>query len=83
MEGLSEYVSGDLDTTTREMFLRDAVLSGGLLPVEQLHSFNHVAPHQVTLAYKESEAFIRYISEEYGQDKLPKLLLVDSQGIEP
>ncbi|MBN1822945.1 MAG: PD40 domain-containing protein [Endomicrobiales bacterium] len=75
MEGLAEYSGGDLDATTREMYVRDAATSKKLLPLEQLHSFNHVLPHQVTLAYKESEAFIRYIVEEYGEDKLPMLFV--------
>jgi hypothetical protein len=74
MEGLAEYSSGDLDATTREMYLRDAATTGNLLPLEQLYNFNHVLPHQVTLAYKESEAFITYLVDEYGKDKLPQIL---------
>lgn len=74
MEGLAEYSRGDLDATTREMYIRDAATSGTLLPVEQLHSFGHVLPHQVTLAYKESEMLMHFIADEYGEDKLPKLL---------
>ncbi|OGS24596.1 MAG: hypothetical protein A2314_01730 [Elusimicrobia bacterium RIFOXYB2_FULL_50_12] len=74
LEGLAEYTSGDLDSTTREMYLRDAATLNKLLPLEQLYSFNHVLPHQVTLAYKESEALMRYIADEYGRDKLALLL---------
>lgn len=70
MEGLAEYGAGDMDPTVREMYLRDAATSDGLLPLRSLENFNHVLPHQVTLAYKESEAFIRYIADEYGEDKL-------------
>lgn len=75
MEGLAEYSAGDLDSTTREMYLRDATVSKKLLPVDELYNFNHVLPHQVTLAYKESEALMHYIAEEYGSDKLHKLLI--------
>lgn len=74
MEGLAEYAGGDLDATTREMYIRDSATAGTLLPVEQLHNFGHVLPHQVTLAYKESEMLMRFIAAEYGEDKLPKLL---------
>ncbi|MHB9155186.1 MAG: peptidase MA family metallohydrolase, partial [Endomicrobiales bacterium] len=74
MEGLAEYVSGDLDRTTREMYVRDAATSGSLLPLEHLNCFTHLLPCQVPLAYKESEALIRYIADEYGAGKLPLLL---------
>lgn len=74
MEGLAEYSTGDIDATTREMYLRDASTCGQLLPLSQLHSFNHVLPHKVTLGYKESNAFMKYLAEEYGEDKLPRLL---------
>ena len=74
MEGLSEYCSGDLDSTTREMYLRDAAVSGRLFKIQQLYNFSHVMPHQVTLAYKESEAFMRFLAQEYGEDKLAKIL---------
>lgn len=75
MEGMAEYSAGDLDSTTREMYLRDAAIGRRLLPVEQLYNFNHVLPHQVTLAYKESEALIRYLADEYGPDKLSKFMI--------
>lgn len=74
MEGLAEYGAGDMDPTVREMYLRDAATSGGLLPMRSLENFNHVLPHQVTLAYKQSEAFIRFIVAEYGEDKLAQAL---------
>jgi dipeptidyl aminopeptidase/acylaminoacyl peptidase len=75
MEGLAEYSSGDLDRTVREMYLRDAATSRRLLPLEQLYNFSHVLPHQVTLAYKESEALVRYLADEYGAGKLPQFLI--------
>lgn len=74
MEGLAEYSTGDLEATTREMYLRDAATSGRLLPLGHLENFNHLLPHQVTLAYKESEACIRFIADEYGEETLPSLL---------
>ncbi|MHB9154144.1 MAG: peptidase MA family metallohydrolase [Endomicrobiales bacterium] len=74
MEGLAEYTSGDLDYVTREMYLRDAALDDGLLPLDYLFSFNHVMPHRVTLAYKESEALMHHIAREYGEEKLSVIL---------
>jgi hypothetical protein len=50
MEGLAEHASGAVDQVQEDLYLRDAVTSGTLLPITQLHGFNHVKPHQVTLA---------------------------------
>lgn len=83
LEGLAEYTGGDADATVREMYVRDAATLHKLLPIDQLYSFNHVLPHQITLAYKESESFIRYLTEEYGQDKLPRILEVYQNKFDP
>lgn len=45
-----------------------------LLPIDYLHSFNHVQPGQVMLAYKESGALINFLDEEYGIDKVNEIL---------
>lgn len=74
MEGLAEYESGHFDSTIREMYVRDAATSKRLVPLIQLHGFSHLKPHQILLAYKESESAIRFIEEEYGKDKIPLLL---------
>jgi len=74
MEGLAEYSTDDLAYTEREMYLRDATTSGTLLPVQHLHNFSHLKPHYVTLGYKESQAFMQFIAEEYGKEKLVSLL---------
>ncbi len=73
MEGIAEYEGGENDITTREMYLRDATLNKRLIPLFQLHSFNHLRPHQVVLAYKEGESILRFIAEEYGEEKVPDL----------
>lgn len=73
MEGIAEYEGGKNDATTREMYLRDATLNKRLVPLTQLHSFNHLKPHQVVLAYKESESVLHFIAEEYGEEKVPEL----------
>jgi len=58
------------------MYLRDAATTGRLFPIMHLHNFNHLKPHQITLAYKESEAIIRFIEQEYGREKLRRILPV-------
>ena len=74
MEGMSEYTSGAVDQVQEDLYLRDAVTSHTLLPLMLLHGFNHVKPHQVTLAYKTGGAAVRFIAEEYGEDKIGALL---------
>jgi len=73
MEGIAEYEGGENDATTREMYLCDATLNENLIPLYQLHSFNHLKPHQVVLAYKEAESVLHFIAEEYGEEKVPEL----------
>lgn len=74
VEGMSEYYSGEEDQVQREMVLRDAVTSKHWIPLALLHGFNHVKPHEVTLAYKTGEAAIDYIAREYGENKIGVLL---------
>ncbi len=74
MEGVSEYLTGSLDDTIEEVYLRDAATSGGLIPLPRLEALGHLKPHQVTLGYKEGSAAIRFLADEYGADKL-KLFL--------
>lgn len=74
MEGMAEYFSADRDEPQKEMVLRDAVTSKTLIPLRLLHNFNHVKPHQVTLAYKTGHAAMEYIAREYGEDKIGALL---------
>ena len=74
MEGLAEYNTRELAATERDMYLRDAVNGGKLIPLGQLHNFGHVKPHQVTLAYKQSNAFMQFIADEYGREKPSAIL---------
>lgn len=54
-----------------------------LLPLSYLHSFNHVKPHQVVLAYKESGTLVEYLIEEYGADKVSGILHAYKKVFEP
>ena len=69
MEGLSEYESSEVDRAEEDMVLRDAATRGALYPLSELHGFNHLKPHQVTLGYKQGGAAVRFLAEEYGRDK--------------
>jgi len=73
IEGLSEYESTEWETYDH-MLLRDVAISDMVIPLEKLHSFNHLRMHQVYLAYQEGHSAISFLAEEYGKDKLPKLI---------
>jgi Tol biopolymer transport system component len=70
MEGLAEYVTGDLDDVVEDMYLRDAATSGRLYSLYQLHGFSHLKPHEVTLGYKQGAAALRFLAEEYGAENV-------------
>ncbi|MEE9316472.1 MAG: peptidase MA family metallohydrolase, partial [bacterium] len=73
VEGLAEYESKEWETKDH-MFLRDAAISDMIIPLGKLHSFNHLKMHQVYLAYKEGHSAISFLAEEYGEDKVTKLI---------
>jgi hypothetical protein len=74
MEGLAEYGIGDIDQAEEDLYLRDAALDGKLYSLFELHGFNHLKPHQVTLGYKSGASIMRFLAEEYGPD-VPAALL--------
>ncbi|MCK4967129.1 hypothetical protein KAS50_08860, partial [bacterium] len=69
-EGLAEAWSGEWDMRA-EMVIRDAVLSGYLVPITNMYSIMGSF-----LMYKEGESFIRYLSERYGDEKI--LLIMEN-----
>ncbi|MDO8806732.1 MAG: hypothetical protein Q7R35_20160, partial [Elusimicrobiota bacterium] len=74
MEGIAEYETGLSDYAVEKLYVRDAVLSGGLIPLSRLNQFGHLKPHQTTLAYKTGGQAIRFLAEQYGPDKPRKML---------
>lgn len=74
MEGISEYVSGDVDLAESEMVIRDAVANKELPSLAELHGFSHLKPNQVTLGYKTGEAAMCFLADEYGEKKVGELL---------
>ncbi|HET6566712.1 MAG TPA: BamA/TamA family outer membrane protein [Rhodothermales bacterium] len=67
-EGLAEYWSGEPDYQ-HEMMIRDALFSNYLVPLENLDRISGTY-----LMYKEGEAVCRFISEEYGEEKILQLI---------
>ena len=77
MEGMAEYTTPGRNTID-EMVLRDAVLTDGLIPIETMNQA--WGQGNVFLAYKQSHALMEYIAEEYGPEKISRILrLWDSQ----
>ncbi|HHM24275.1 MAG TPA: hypothetical protein ENJ23_04460, partial [Bacteroidetes bacterium] len=67
IEGIAEYWSQGWDTQA-EMVLRDAVISGYLVPIEEMYQISGTF-----LMYKEGQAVCRYIARRYGEVKLLQL----------
>ncbi len=67
-EGIADYWAEEWSSQA-EMVLRDAVLSGYLVPVSQMDRI-----YGTYLMYKEGEAICRYISEKFGEEKLLQLI---------
>ena len=67
-EGIAEYWSGEPDYQ-HEMIVRDAIFSNYLVPLESMYRIRGSY-----LMYKQGEAICRFISEEYGEEKLLRLI---------
>lgn len=67
-EGIAEYWSEGWDTEA-EMFIRDAVLSGYLVPLSEMYRI-----YGTFLMYKEGQAICKFIAETYGEEKLLQLI---------
>lgn len=66
-EGIAEYWSTGWDSQA-EMLIRDAVLSGYLVPLSQMDRI-----YGTFLMYKEGQAICKYIAESFGEEKLLQL----------
>ncbi|MFH1569098.1 MAG: peptidase MA family metallohydrolase, partial [Gemmatimonadota bacterium] len=72
MEGMAEYGTGTWSTVD-EMVLRDAVLTDELIPLEVMDSYWEYLPNPF-LAYKQSHSLMEYIADNYGPEKISRLL---------
>jgi Tol biopolymer transport system component len=73
MEGVAQHEANAWDSTSA-MYVRDAVMDYNLIPLNQLRGFSHLPPHQIRLAYYQSDLFIQFLVDTYGQDTIPRLL---------
>ena len=74
MEGIAEQQTGLSDYAVEKLYVRDAVLSGTLIPLSRLNQFAHLKPHQTTLAYKTGGHAMRFLADQYGADKPRRML---------
>ena len=68
IEGLAEYWSYYWDTQA-EMILRDAVLNGNFIPLKDM-----LRIYGTFLMYKEGQNFLMFVADEYGEDKILKMM---------
>jgi len=68
IEGLAEYWSEGW-SSEGEMFIRDAVLNGYIVPTKQMYRI-----YGSYLMYKEGQSILKYISETYGEEKILQLI---------
>ena len=67
-EGLAEYWSEGWDSQA-DMVIRDAVMSGYLVPLSRMDTI-----YGSFLMYKEGQAILKYIAENYGDEKILQLI---------
>ncbi|MGQ9561773.1 MAG: peptidase MA family metallohydrolase [Candidatus Oleimicrobiaceae bacterium] len=68
VEGLAEYWSSGWDSQA-EMFIRDGVLNGYIVPVSQIYQI-----YGSFLMYKEGQAIVKYIDDTFGEEKILRLI---------
>ncbi len=70
IEGLAEYWSAGWNEEA-DMFIKDAILNGYLVPLEQMFAI-----YGSFLMYKEGQAILKFIADNYGEEKI--LLLIEN-----
>ena len=68
-EGLAEYWSTQTLDAQSKMMLRDAILNDYYVPLTQIYRINGSY-----LMYKEGENLLTFISEEYGEDAILRMM---------
>ena len=64
-EGYAEFASRHGWDLEADMYIRDATIQGYLPPLDFLDGF---------LAYKAGQCVLEYVSEKYGEEKIPEML---------
>ncbi|MGC8797674.1 MAG: peptidase MA family metallohydrolase [candidate division WOR-3 bacterium] len=67
MEGFAEFQSGWVNVES-DIFMRDLVINNRLLSLVELNN------NYGYLAYREGEAFFKYVAEKYGREKVYELM---------
>ena len=76
-EGVSQWVSGgisDIINYDGKKLLKEAVLSGNYLPLDELVLNFPREANWFKLSYEESKSLVEYIDDEYGADQLLLIL---------
>jgi Tol biopolymer transport system component len=63
-EGLPEFISVNGKSVYNNMFIMDLIYNNRLINLEEVGGY---------YAYREGEAFLKYIEEEYGRDKVMEI----------
>jgi len=78
-EGLATYSEGEFDADLRSS-LNGAISEGTLISVRTLCSPFSAYTDEARLSYAESYSLVKYLLDNYGQDKMLDLLTVLKQG---
>jgi hypothetical protein len=78
-EGISMYAEGELETDY-EYYLESAVYYDSLISVQSLCSPFSSYSEQSYLSYAESYSIVAFLIEQYGQQKMHRLLTVFQEG---
>jgi len=78
-EGFALYHSGEL-TWESNILLARGLVSGQIIPLEEIDDVLYFKMPKAALAYRESLAAIEYLTEIYGRDVLPRIILSMKSG---
>jgi len=78
-EGLATYNEGELDLVFRSS-LEEAILEDELISVRSLCSPFSAETEKARLSYAQSYSLVRYLLDNYGQDRMLELLTILKQG---
>jgi len=78
-EGLATYNEGELDLVFRSS-LEEAILEDELISVRSLCSPFSAETEKARLSYAQSYSLVRYLLDNYGQDRMLELLTILKRG---
>ena len=79
-EGLAVYSEGELDGQSQNQ-LEDAIREDTLLNVRSLSGGFSEVPDKAYLSYSQSYSLVKFLIEEYGQDRMTALLVALRDGL--